>query len=240
MYRVALCDDNFEYLKLVEAQIQRYCRQKCTRIDLHVFQDSSRLEESIEQGKFFDAYILDIEMPACSGMEIARQIEEAPSASCVIFLTAHKDYAVEACSLNIIRYVLKDRMEEEIEITLDDLFFRLDRLGSHNAYIICSKRKYVRMLHKDIIYIYKRQKNVVFVLSGKREEQERGTLQSVYEKLENPDLVWLDRGVIVNMIHVQRVLTDEVEMNDGYKILAGADHALELKRRLSSYWGGVL
>ena len=55
MYRVALCDDNFEYLKLVEAQIQRYCRQKCTRIDLHVFQDSSRLEESIEQGKFFDA-----------------------------------------------------------------------------------------------------------------------------------------------------------------------------------------
>ncbi len=84
------------------------------------------------------------------------------------------------------------------------------------------------------------KKNVVFVLSGKREEQERGTLQSVYEKLENPDLVWLDRGVIVNMIHVQRVLTDEVEMKDGYKILTGADHALELKRRLSSYWGGIL
>lgn len=44
----------------------------------------------------------------------------------------------------------------------------------------------------------------------------------------------------MNMIHVQRVLTDEVEMKDGYKILTGADHALELKRRLSSYWGGIL
>jgi len=240
MYRVALCDDNYDYLKFVEAQIQKYCLQKNIRIELKVFQDGSRLEEATEQGNLFDAYILDIEMPVCSGMDIARQIGNHSPAACVIFLTAHGDYAIEACSLNVIRYVLKDRMEQELDVTLNDLFFRLERLSSHKAYIISNNRKYVKLLHKDIIYIYKRQKNVVFVLPGKREEQERTTLQNVYEKLENPDLVWLDRGIILNLIHVQRVSNDVVEMKDGHKILTGAEHALELKRRLNTYWGDLI
>lgn len=240
MYKIVLCDDNGDYLNIVKEQVEVYCRKNDIRIDLETFQDSSRLEEAVEKGKLFDACILDIDMPLCTGIDIADLVRDRCSNVFVIFLTAYSDYAGRACRVNVIRYVLKEKMEEELGEALDELFFRLERLKCHKTYIISNNRKYIKLFQKDIIYICKRQKDVIFVMNDGKEERERATLQDVYKRLNNPEMVWLDRGIILNLSHVQKVSGGRIEMKGGYKIITNTEHMMELKRHLTVYWGGMV
>src|SRR5512142_3330257 len=52
-----------------------------------------------------DLVFLDIQMPACSGMEVAASL--ASPRPCIIFCTAYDQYAVDAFELNALDYLLK-------------------------------------------------------------------------------------------------------------------------------------
>ena len=104
-------------------------------------------------------------------------------------------------------------------------------------YLISNQRKYVKVTQRDIIYIYKRQKNIVFVLSEGREERERGTLKAVYEKLKGRDMFFLDRGIILNLFHVQKITEGRIYMTEEHRISTAAEHISELKKALHTYWG---
>ncbi len=240
VFRVALCDDYRPYLELVRDKILRYCREHQRNIVLDVFEDSDRLSEYTEEKKLYDAYILDIEMPNGSGLCLAEKIRNVSETAYIIFLTAFESYAVQACGMNVLSYILKERMEEELDQVLDRLFLRLDREKGEIFYTISNQRKYIKFLHRDILYIYKQQKNAVFVLDEMEEEWERISLQEVARKLHNPALYCLDRGVIVNLRHVQKVVDDRILIKGGHELQTSRIHVNELKEALLTYWGNLV
>lgn len=240
MYRIAVCDDEPKYLELVEKRLKKYCEQRNLIIAIKLYRECDTVIEEAENGKLYDVYILDIEMAGSSGMEAARAIGESSSMACIIFLTAHEAYAVEACGLNIFRYILKDRMDHELENVLDELFSKLDKMKDDGVYTISNQRKYVKMLRRDIVYIYKSQKNIVFVLRDGTEEGERTTLKEVYEKLKSRDMFFLDRGIILNLFHVQKITGDTIRLTGEHHISTTMEHIMELKRALGKYWGEIL
>ena len=107
-------------------------------------------------------------------------------------------------------------------------------------FLILISRKYVKVFQRDIIYIYKRQKNIVFVLSGGREERERNTLKAAYEKLKGRDIFFIDKGIILNLFHVQRIVDDRIHMTEGHSISTTVEHISELKKVLHTYWGELI
>lgn len=240
MYRVAVCDDNREFLELTEAKIRWYCLERQLKIVLECFVDSDTLAERIEERKGFDAYILDIEMPNLSGMELAEIIEQYSGDGYIIYLTSYEQYAVKACNVNVLNYVLKDQMENEFPAALNRLFDRLDRSRDEKTYIICNKRKYIKIAHRDIIYIYKDQKNAVFVLTGAGKEWDRSTLQEVYQKLDSADMYMLDRGIILNLSHVRKIVDGKIVMTDGYELTSSPNHINGLKEYLITHLGDLV
>ena len=240
MYKLAICDDNKAYLELVESKIQKYCSENQLNIIVDSFEDSDMLAEYVEEKKLYDAYILDIEMPNLSGVKLAEKIRESSECAYIVFLTAYESYAIKACGINVLNYVLKEQMEEELDSVLAKLFERLERMNDDKVYVISNQRKYVKIQQRNIIYIYKNQKNAVFVLDGMEEERERITLQEVYQKLDNSDMVLLDRGIILNMQHVRKIVDDHVIMKGGHDLITSKIHANELKEHLLTYWGGIV
>lgn len=95
MYRILLCDDDQEFLTLLEDKVKEYYRGK--DVIVKSVDDSDILVTLIEKSQFFDAYILDIEMQEYSGIEIARMIKQHSKSAAIIFLTAFSVYAIEAC-----------------------------------------------------------------------------------------------------------------------------------------------
>lgn len=240
MYRIAICDDDNHFLTMVCDQVREYCDSHGVSAVVKKYDDAVTMIEDIEAEKLFDAYILDIEMGKHSGLEIARMIEARSSIACIIFLTSYRDYAIEACGMNVFRYVLKEKMEQRFSEVLRELFQRLIWLEGIGNYVISKQRRFVKFSQRDIIYIYKYQKNVIFVLRGGKEEHERTTLAEVYKKLNSQELFFLDRGIIVNLFHVQKILDRHVIMTEGYRITTSQGSAGELKHFLNKYWGDFI
>lgn len=238
-YKIAVCDDNEEYLEMLAEKIKNY-KDKDVDFIVHKFNDSDVLMEWIEDKKLFDAYFLDIEMPCYTGIELAKKIRESSDTALITFITAHESFAVEACGINVIRYLLKDQMISEIESLMKELILRFSYIQDEKIYVITNRNRYIKLRQKDIIYLYKHEKNVHFVMVDDREETERISLQEVVDKLDNKDMLWLDRGVVVNLSHVCQVSGMKIKMSRGHEITTNKAHITELKNALDTYWENLL
>ncbi len=90
-----------------------YLKMLCEQIpELEVvkaFDSSEKLLKELPKLDF-DLCILDIEMPAINGLQVANLLNGKP----VIFTTAYKDYAVEAFEVNAIDYIIKPIKKERL------------------------------------------------------------------------------------------------------------------------------
>lgn len=221
MFRIALCDDNKGFLELVKRKISEYCEQKEIQAEIIMYDDSDILASLIRKNYIFDAYILDIEMQDYSGIELAGMLRARSTLTYIILLTAYPRYAVYACGRGIFRYVLKETIEIELPRVLDSLFRALGQVNNSKYYVVQNQRRYQKFLHKDVVYICREKKNVKFVLTGGNIVMERTTLEKVYETISaDENFFQLDRGYILNLFHVKRILNGRVRMDDDFEIIS--------------------
>ena len=232
MHKIALCDNNPNYLQHLEAIIKSYCQKKGIFIYLQLFTDSDALMDYIEEKNMFDIYILEVDMPCYSGIDIARKIREHPSPAIIIFLSSHTGYAIDGYDLDVFRYVLKCSTSQQWNKILDDLFTHTDRLKDNRVYIISNHRKYIKLYLKDIIYIYKDNNNAVFVLQNGQKETERKTLKNVHQDLNCKNLILLDRGIILNIHYVKAINGCDIELHNNIMLTTSKPHIEQLKRML--------
>lgn len=76
-----------------------------------------RPKEAIEQIRLLtpDAVFLDVEMPGINGLELAGDILDRSADIDIVFVTAYRDYAVEAFELNAVDYLLKPALQENVD-----------------------------------------------------------------------------------------------------------------------------
>ena len=236
MYRIAVCDDNECYLKKIEDRIKDYEKRNEKYFDVYKFIDSDILMEKVEASNLFDVYFLDIGMPCYTGIDLAERIKQVSDTAMIVFITAYDSFAVNACGLNVVKYLMKEHIDEQIDDVLDEILEELRRTSDDKVYVIVNQRRYIKLQQRDIIYVYKYQKNTVFVLRNGKEERERLSLQKAYEKMNNEDMIWLDRGIILNIRHICQITEQKIIMEGGYEIVTSLDHIKELKKILSDYW----
>ncbi|MFC5469039.1 response regulator [Cohnella suwonensis] len=61
---------------------------------------------------------VDISMPGGNGLEFAAKLDEAGGRTHVVFVTSHKDFALEAYELSAIDYIVKPVTQERLERTI--------------------------------------------------------------------------------------------------------------------------
>lgn len=72
---------------------------------------------------------LDVEMPGMDGMELAEKIHEQNDAIQIVFVTAHRDYAVDAFKVNAVDYILKPVMEKAIHAAAEKIVRRYSTMN---------------------------------------------------------------------------------------------------------------
>src|ERR1700684_1725329 len=65
-----------------------------------------------------DLIFVDVEMPGISGLDLLRELPKEP-ARCVLFLTAHEEYALDAFNVEALDYLLKPIDEERFAACID-------------------------------------------------------------------------------------------------------------------------
>lgn len=241
MYRIAICDDDNKFAEELYDYIKNYCGRNKIEVFLKLYTDSDELMDMIESRKFYDLYILDVIMPAYSGMDLVEFLHSRSVTADVILLTAYTDYAVDACGYEqVFRYIPKGMYRQRMEQTLNDFFVKMEKAQKRKPYVIHNSHKSVKFFQEDVVYIYKDGKYTVFVKRTGEEERERSSLSAVYTKLRNEDMVMLDRCYIVNLLYISRIKTNEVILENGDLLRTSRENVQRVKDAFSAYWGELI
>lgn len=241
MYRIAICDDDNKFAEELYDYVKTFCDRNKIEVFLKLYTDSDELMDMIESRKFYDLYILDIIMPAYSGMDLLEFLQSRSVTADVILLTAYTDYAVDACGYpQVLRYIPKGIYRQRLEQTLKDFFVKMGKAQRHRPYVIYNSHKAVKFYQEDVVYIYKDGKYTVFVKRTGEEERERSSLSAVYAKLQNVDMVMLDRCYIVNLMYISRIRPNEVVLENGDLLRTSRENVQRIKDAFSTYWGELI
>jgi DNA-binding LytR/AlgR family response regulator len=97
-----------------------------------------------------DLYILDIEMPGMNGLEVARILRGKP----VIFITAYKQYAVDAFDLDAVDYIHKPVQPERLKRAVEKAKKRIEGNSVAQKYIQLNTGKGRTLIFTDqLVYI---------------------------------------------------------------------------------------
>ena len=92
MINFIICDDDLKFRKKVETAVDKYMMKNHTEYKIYLFDDYDKSFLNIVKQKLpFKIYILDIEAPTMSGIDIARIIRNKDVDSALIFLTGHQE-----------------------------------------------------------------------------------------------------------------------------------------------------
>lgn len=92
MLNIIICDDNERDRNKIESVAKAFMVKNKLDYNIHVYNDYNKDFESVIESKLpFKIYLLDIETPSGSGIDVARQIRKKDLDSVIIFLTVHEE-----------------------------------------------------------------------------------------------------------------------------------------------------
>lgn len=236
MLRIAVCDDDDMAAETHKKIAENCLTQNGSMGKVSAYSNSSNLLYDItEDGFFYDLILLDIEMPGNTGMEIAEKIKPFLPNIKIIFITSHIEYAIDAFELSIFRYVPKNDLDRRLPAAILDAV-RLIELEDGKAYTIQTNSRLEKIPYREIYYIERDGKNAS-IISDSGISKVRKSLQQVYEELNTEEFIYIDRGYIVNMIHIMQVKNGMAVLKNGVSLPISRSHLSEVKERINNYWG---
>ena len=236
MLRIAICDDEMEMVESHKSVVED-CLRQCDEIgEITTYTVSDNLLYDVSEDQFYyDLILLDIEMPGCTGMELAGKLKPYLPNVKIIFITSHIEYAIDAFELSVFRYVPKQERDKRLPLAVTDAI-RLLSLEGGKVYTIQTNSRLEKLPYKEIMYIQREGKNAeIFSESGSTKV--RKSLQQVYDELAAEEFIFTDRGCIVNILHVMQVKDGEAVMKNGELLPISRSHLQDVKAKINAYWG---
>ena len=171
----------------------------------------------------YDVYLIEMNMPDRSGLEIAREIRKEYSESVIVFLSdsAKTEEVLPTYELGAFRYILREELEEKLNRCYESVLPVIDRKNS-SAYVIEKRGRVEKIPYKEILYLRKDGKYVV-ITHKKGESRVRKALEEVWE---------------VNLNHAEKMKSNELYMDNDAIIRVGKKRASHVREALLACWTG--
>lgn len=164
MINVIICEDNEKDRIITQKAIKEFMSKNKKEYQIHLFNDYNKEFYSIVGRKLpFKIYLLDIETPSRSGIDVAREIRSKDIDSVIIFLTAHEELG------NIV--LKNDLMFLSFINKFDDFKNRLNK-SLEKALGLLNQKNTIRFYDRNVLYTI----NINDILYITKESFERKTI----------------------------------------------------------------
>lgn len=218
MLRIAICDDEAQYVHQTAKLVQEYLGG---RPDLSgqvfPFRLGRELLCQVEETGGFDLYLLDIIMPGLNGIQTGRQLRQLGDGGEIVYLTTSADYAVDSYSVRAFFYLLKPLEKDRLFQVLDAAVKKLnERRGK--AVLITTKDGPRRVLLDQILYVERVGRSLRYFCSGGAVDSLslRVPFHTAVEPLlSDPRFCQCGSSFAFNLQHVAGVNGQEVLLDSG-------------------------
>ncbi|USB31828.1 LytTR family DNA-binding domain-containing protein [Paenibacillus sp. YPG26] len=195
--RVAICDDVPDLAKTIEDLMLDY---DSSLFEIDIFYSPFRLIEYLE-AHTYDLFVLDIEFPDLSGIEIAETIRRHNTSCPIIFITSFKEYMEKAFKVNTFDYILKPVTKASLYPALDRAIKYLDLDSS--KFMFTFNKVFYSLSFSEIIYFEKNKRSVLIHTPSGTYETILPT-KTLLSKI-NEHFVQVHTSYIVNIRHVKQI-----------------------------------
>lgn len=235
MIRIAICDDDLEMGKNISNIVLECCQKSDIMFQKALFQGSKELLYEVEDGAYFDIFLLDIEMPQMNGMELTEKLRTFLPDALVIFISSYSKYVFKSFKVQPFRFIPKAQIESMLPVAVNDVLRLV--VAQEGKYIVAENKWTLEKISaKSIVYIWHREKYAYIEKTDGKNTKVRKTLKNLYEELPSGEFAWVDRGCIVNLQQIECITGAEVLLKTGIKLSVGLDRLTDLKRQVKGYW----
>lgn len=240
MVRVAICEDSHNEVAYIKEYLKLYSdSHPQIQVQVDSFGNAEALLATIEHGADFNLYLFDILMPGMDGISLSRVLREDGRKGAIIFLTASRDFALEAYGVKAIDYLVKPVSAEALYTALDNAFALLDS-RSDVHYTMVRMADADRMVRLDHIVAVEVQGHTLcyFLTNG---EQLKSKVLRVSFRNATTDLTEKGRFIqphqsfLINTEHVVSISKRKFTMDNGMEIPISRLRFAEVKAEYMHY-----
>ena len=223
MYKIAICEDDQEYIEVIKKLI---VKTNVVDVNMLLFQEFCSGEQlSFHPQLDFDLIIMDIQMGKMDGYETAMELRKIDNNFLLVFCSGVIMPTPKFFRANAFRYLDKNDSAEELlsemTVIMNEMVARKDRPFIMYKYSLAKEQ--IRVYPESVLYISIRQSGSQAHVYGKLKDmfptevlRNRMSVNAVSEIFdESQGFVRLHNSYIVNMAYITKVLPESVELIDG-------------------------
>lgn len=242
MLQLAICDDEPIILQKIEKGIQLFNQQQNGGDAFTVtgYSSPQALYDNVMDGVAYDAFLLDIEMEAMNGMELAAKIRETFPYAAIVFLSSHTAYSYmyEGYRVQALRYISKDVMDTSMPEALNAIIHHC-KTTKPLFYTYTHYSSVQRISLQDIVYVQRVVRMAEIVTEKQGTIRLKKPLKDLFAELNDKRFLFIDRGCFVNIDHVVQVFDTYLVLKNGKSLPISRKMSKGVKSEVIQLWGGL-
>lgn len=216
---IGICDDE----NVIRDKIEKICinetKKYCEDVVIQKYSDGREVLE-----KDFDILILDIEMEDVDGIVVKNYFQKRKKDTIIIFVTSHNEMMSQAFGVNVMGFVAKSYLDNQLQVMLDGAMKRVMNTVSIEG-VDSRKVCYIQAEH-----IYN-----ILHLENETEVSVRCSSADLEKMLEVVGFIRVHRTYIINMAYVDHIKDKTVLVNKR-EIPVSARLKSRLRKEYSRYF----
>ena len=203
-------------------------------IDLKMteFDGGEEFLSSCKEGAF-DIVFMDIFMDKKNGIDTSIDMRKIDKNIVLVFLTSSTDHMPDAFSVHAFGYLIKPLLPDKLYQVMNDIWAILSPVEEQYLNVTTGKLE-LSIRYSDILYI--NSDSNYCIIHCPEPTKCRGPFSVLCEPLlENPDFCLINRGIIVNMAHVDCTDSTCCTIDNGDQLPLNTKKATTIKQTIATY-----
>lgn len=210
---VAIVEDSKEDLNNCLSLLDRYSKEKNIAFDIQTFESGDAFLMRFKSQ--YDFIILDINLSAMNGIDVARNIREKDEEVVIMFATNLAKYATKGYEVDAIDFVLKPLTYASFYLRLERVMKRLKKKDDFFL-VVPYDGGFSKINVNNVLYIEVIAHDIIFHMDSNEDITTTGTLKKYEEQLKKYWFIRCNSCYLVNAHKIKRVEKLDIQLiNNG-------------------------
>ena len=234
MLQAAICDNEEFFTQKIKSLLADLLKQYEIDAQIEPFVSAQTFLQACETRRY-DLVFLDVELGEIDGMNVACEMRTTNPDAILVFVSGFVRYAVQGYKVRAFRYLLKQELEEEFPLCIQEVLQEIKR-QKQTLSIKTVEGATVTVRLSDILYLESKNHNVSIHTAG-GEYLVHDTLNHLCAQIPSEDFMRIQRSFCVNMRSVVQVKGNTVQLTNKTVLTARRQAGPKLMRRFLQIQG---
>jgi len=249
MFRIALCDDNEQFIDMERSIIEKYFTSIGEDCNIDSYYNGADLISNENKLADYNLILLDCEMPVMTGLEVSEHIRKLSISVPIAFSTNYYDFTIKGYHYGIVRYLVKT--EDSFADNIIECIKYVRTIKKENEFITIKIEGAMQSFRqKDIVLIASEKHYLSFYIKNGAKDSWYCSEVKVRMKLEDieqnlgSNFLRVHQRNIVNMDFITEFTSYNVVISTGFQSQKSVSMTVrnkkDLQKKYYSYKGSLL